>query len=70
MLHDREIYIEHTYRIITMPVCTQLRNLIWDAEWGFCLVETGLQLQAGTGSFPSSPSHSIEKLPHMAYFLV
>jgi len=53
-----------------MPGCTQLRNWIWDAERGFLLVETGLQVQAGTDSFPSSPSHSIEKLPHMTYFLV
>jgi len=53
-----------------MPVCTQLRDWIWHAERGFCLVETGLQLQAGTCSILSSPSHSIEKLPHMTYFLV
>jgi len=53
-----------------MPVCTQLRDWIWDAERGFHLVETGLQLQAGTGSFLSSPSHSIAKLPHMTCFLV
>ena len=33
-------------------------------------METGLQLQAGTSLFPSSPSHSIEKLPHMTYILV
>jgi len=70
MLHHREIYIEHTYRILTMPGCTQLRDWIWDAEWGSRLIETGLQLQAGTGSFPSSPSYSIEKLFHMTDFLV
>jgi len=69
-LHHREIYIEHTYRILTMPVCTQLRDWIQDAERGFRLVETGLQLEAGTSSFVSSPPHSIEKLPHMTYFLV
>jgi hypothetical protein len=34
------------------------------------LVETGLQLQTGTGSYPSFPSHSIDKLPYMTYFLV
>jgi len=65
MLHHREIYIEHAYRIVTMPACTQLGNWIWDAERGFLLVETGLQLQAGPGSFSSSPSHSIDKLPDM-----
>jgi hypothetical protein len=70
MLHHREIYIEHTYRILTMPVCTQLRDLILDAERGFHLIKTGLQLQAGTSSFLSASSHSIEKLPHMTYFLV
>jgi hypothetical protein len=41
-----------------------------DAELGFRLVETGLQLQAGTDSFPSSPFYSIVKLLHMTYFLV
>ena len=46
-------------------MCTQLRDWIWDTEQGPRLVETGLQLQAGTSSFPSSHSHSIEKLPHM-----
>ena len=51
-------------------MCTQLRNWIWDAEQGFRLGETGLQLQAGTSWFDSSPSYSIEKLPHMMYFLV
>ena len=65
MLLHREIYIEQTYRILTMPVCTQLCDGIWDAMRGFLLVETALQLQAGTGSFPSSPFHSIEKLPYM-----
>jgi len=48
-----------------MPVCTKLRDQILDAEWGFLPVETGLQLQAGTGLFPSFPSHSIVKLPHI-----
>jgi len=43
-LHHREIYIEHTYRILTMPVCTQLLDWIRDAVRGFRLVETGLQL--------------------------
>jgi len=51
-------------------VCTQLRDWIWDSERGFCIVETGLQLQAGPGSFPWSPFHSIEKLAHMTCFLV
>jgi len=69
-LHHREIYIENTYRILTMPVCTELRNWIWDAERGFRLVGTGLQLQAGTGSLPPSPSDSMEKLPHMTDILV
>jgi len=58
MWNHCEIYIEHTYRILTMPMCTQLRNWIWDVERGFRLVEAELQLQAGTGLFPSSPSHS------------
>jgi len=53
-----------------MPICTQLRDWIWDAERGIRLVETQLQLQAGTSSLPSSPSLSIEKLPHMTDFLV
>jgi len=53
-----------------MLVCTQLRNWIRDSERGFRLVESGLQLPAGTGSFLPSPSHSIEELPHMSYFLV
>jgi len=70
MLHDREIYIEHTYRIQTMPVRTQLHDRIGDAKWGFRLVETGLQLQAGTGLCPSSPSHSSEIFRHMTNFLV
>ena len=59
-LHHLEIYIKHTYRILTMPVWIQLRDWIWDAERGFRLVETGLQLQVSTGSFLSSRSHSIE----------
>jgi len=70
MLHHREIYMEHTYNNVPLHICTQLRDEIWDAEWGFRLVETGLQLQAGTRSFPSSPFQSIEKCPHMTYFLV
>jgi len=70
MLHHREIYIGHTYRIVMMPMGTQLHNWIRDAEQGFRLVDTGLQLQVDTGSFPSSPSHSIEKLTHMNKFLV
>jgi len=32
------------YRIQTMPICTKLCDWIWDAEWGFHLVETGSQL--------------------------
>ena len=59
-----------TYRILTMPVWTPLHDWIWDAEWGFHLIVTALQLQVGTGSFSSSPSHSIEKRLHMTYFLV
>jgi len=70
MWHHREMYIEQTYRVLTMPVRTQLRDCIWDAERGFRLVETGLQLQAGNSSVPSSPAHSIETLPHMTNFLV
>jgi hypothetical protein len=62
MLHDREIYIEHTYRVLTMCVCTQLRYQIWHAGWSFCLVDTVLQLQAGTSTCPSSRSHSIDNL--------
>jgi len=53
-----------------MPTCTQMCDCIWRTQRGFCLVETGLQLQAGTSSFLSSPSHSIEKLPHMTDFMV
>ena len=70
MLHHRVTYIDHTYWIQIMPVCTQLCDWVWDADRGFRLIETGLQLQECTSSFPSSPSHSIEKLPHMTYFLV
>jgi len=70
ILHHSEIYIEHAYRFLTNPVCTQLCDGIWDIEQGFRLVETGLQLQAGTGSLPSSSSHSIEKLLHMTNFLM
>ena len=65
MMYHCGIYIELTYRILTMPVCTQLHDWIWDAERDFLLIETGLQLLADTCSFPSSPSYSIEKLPHM-----
>jgi len=65
-----EMYIDHTYRIEKIPVCTQLRDWIWDAEWGFPIVVTGLQLEAGISSFVLSPSHSIEKYPHLKYFLV
>jgi len=63
MLRPHEIYIEHTYRIPTMPMCTQLRDWIWDAERHSRLVENGLQTQAGTGSFASSPSHLISLVP-------
>jgi hypothetical protein len=70
MVHHHGIYSEHTYRILTIPVCTELRNWILDAEQEFRLVETGLQLQASTGSFRSSPCHSIEKLLLMTNFLV
>jgi len=49
ILHHREMYIQHTYRIPTMPLCTQLRDSIWDVECGFCLVQSGLRLHAGTG---------------------
>jgi len=70
LLHHCEIDIVYTYKILTMPVCTQLHDWIRDAELGFCIVVSGLRLRAGTGSFPSSPSHSIEKLPHMTHFLV
>jgi len=70
MLHHGGIYIEDTYRILTMPMCTQLWDWLCNAEQGFRLMETGLQLYAGTGSFLSSPSHSIGTLPHMIYFLV
>jgi len=31
-----------------MPVFTQLDDRIFDAERGFNLIETGLQLEAGT----------------------
>jgi len=48
---------------------TQLHYWILDAERGFCLVETGLQLPAGNRSFPSSPAQSIEKLRLMSDFL-
>jgi len=68
MLHHLQIYIEYTYRILGMPVCTQLHDWIWDTEQGFLLIETGLQLRPGTGSFLASPSHSIEKLPHLTCF--
>jgi len=51
-------------------MCTRLRDWIWDTEQGFRLVQTGLQLQAGTSSFIPSPSHSIEEFPQMTYFEV
>ena len=70
MLYDCVIDIDHTYRSLTILVSTRLRDGIYDAERGFHPVETGLPLQAGTGSYPASPSHSIKKLPHMTYFLV
>ena len=60
----------HTYIFLTMAVWTQLRDWIWENERGFRLIETGLQLQAVTRSFPSSPSHSIEKDPYRTNFLV
>ena len=41
-----------------------------DAEHGVHLSESGLQLQAGTGSFSSSPSNSIDILPHMTYCIL
>jgi len=53
-----------------MPMCTPLRDSIWDTERGFCLVETGLQLEAATDSFPSFRSHPIVKLPQMSSLLV
>jgi len=65
MLHHRGIFIQHIYWILTMPVCTQLPNWMWDTKWGFLLVETGLQLHAAPSWFHSSPSQSIEKPPHM-----
>jgi len=70
MLHHHEIYIEHTYRIPTISGCTQLRDWIWNADRGFRLVETGVQLQAGRGSFRSSHFYSIEKIPLITYFWV
>jgi len=53
-----------------MTVCTELYDWILDAVRRSRLGETGLQLDTGTGSFPSTQFHSIGKLPHMAYFLV
>jgi len=70
MMYHGEIYIEQRYEILTMPPYTQLWDSIWDTEQSIGLVEPGLQLWAFTGSFLSSPSHSIEKLPHMTFFLV
>jgi hypothetical protein len=70
MFHHAEIYIEHTYKIVTMPMCTQLGDWIWVAEQGLHLVQTGLQLHAGTGACPSTLSHSIEKLPQMTFHLM
>jgi len=62
MLHHREIIIEHTYRILTLPVCIQLHDSIWDAEQGVRLVETALQVQAGTSSCSLSPPISFRNL--------
>jgi len=70
MLHHHEIYIAHTYRILTMPGRTQLCDWMCDVEQGFRRIETGLQLQAITDSFPSYLSRSIEKPLHITYFLV
>ena len=70
MLHHCQIFIAHTYRNLTMPVCPQLRDSLWDSERGFRLVETGLYLQAGMGSCPSSVSNSFQNLPHMTDMLV
>jgi len=70
MLHYHAFYIDHTYRLLKMPGCTQLGDWIWDAEQGFRIVETGWQLPAGTSSFPLSESHSIETLPHRTYLFV
>ena len=53
-----------------MSVFTHLRYWIWDSERGLHFIESGLQLQASTGSFPSPPSHSIATLPDMTDFLV
>jgi len=50
-------------------MCTAGHGSKGNTEHGWHLVETGLQLQSGTGSVHSSPSHSIEKLLHMTYFL-
>jgi len=44
MSHHHEIWIEHICRILTMPVCTQLRDWIWDTERRFRFVVTGLHL--------------------------
>jgi hypothetical protein len=49
------------------PCGLNLCNWIRDAVWGFCLVETGLQFQESSGSFPSYPSHFFEKIPYMTY---
>jgi len=68
--HHGEIYIEHRYRILTKMVCTQLYDLIKEAERGFRLAESGLQLGAGTGTFHASRAYYIEKLAHMTYFLM
>jgi len=53
-----------------MPMCTRLGDWIWNTEQGFHLVESGLHLYPGTGSFSSFPSDSIEKHPHMTYCLM
>jgi len=69
-LHHHEADVKNTDWIQTMPVCTQFCDLIWDAKWGFHLVETGLQLQAGSRSFPPSPFHSMESHPPVTEFYV
>jgi hypothetical protein len=66
----RNLHIEHTYWMLTTPVCTRLRDWIWGTERGFYITENGLQLPASTGSFPASSSHSILILPHVTYCLV
>jgi hypothetical protein len=70
MVNHRKVYIEPTYGILGLPVCTQLRDWMWDAERGCVFISTRLQLQAGTGSFSLTPFYSIEKLAHETWFLV